>query len=117
MRSVLFPMLWRFAYGTELERLIPVVVFPDEVIYYHGKNSGWVDSNRFIQKVEENLGRPLKPDEIVSTMKPKEFFQMGYERIKPLLLDATQLPTLSGQACKPGSSCNCVYETLDALLK
>lgn len=113
----LVPNAMAFAYGTELERLIPVVVFPDEVIYYHGKNSGWVDSNRFIQKVEENLGRPLKPDEIVSTMKPKEFFQMGYERIKPLLLDATQLPTLSGQACKPGSSCNCVYETLDALLK
>ena len=113
----LVPNAMAFAYGTEFERLIPIVVFPDEVLYYHGKDNGWVDSDRFVQKVEAALGRPLKQDELALNMKPKEFFQMGFERIKPLLLDATQLPTLSGQACKPGSACNCVYETLDALLK
>ncbi len=106
----------------ERERLIPLVVFPDEVIHYQGKGAGsnhyGIDDDEFLKKVEKKLGRKLKPDEINWKISEGDFLKKGYERIRPLLLDATELETIKGSGvCAIGSPCDCVYKTLDALLK
>ena len=45
-----------------------------------------------------------------------DFIKQGYDRVKSLMLDPEQLPKV--QACTLESqSCNCVFKTLNALLK
>ena len=107
----------------EKERLIPLVIFPDEVVYYQGRTPGVattpIDDTQFRATVEQRLGRPITPEELVYQRSTPDFLQDGYERIRPLLLDATQLPTITPApaVCAIGTPCDCVYKTLDGLLK
>ncbi len=105
----------------EKERLIPLVIFPDEVLYYQGKANlapgatlTPIDGSDFQVKVEKALGRPLKPEELSWGIDKDVFLNEAYERTYPLELDASKLPTTS--SCMVSGPCDCVYKTLGSLL-
>jgi hypothetical protein len=106
-------MAWGFL--KERERLIPLVIFPDEVIHLE-EDPSYIDSDKFHANVEAKLGRSLTESEIMTTDDYSDFIKQGYDRVKRLMLDPEQLPKV--QACTLESkSCDCVFKTLNALLK
>jgi hypothetical protein len=115
----LVPNAMAWNYLQERELLIPLVVFPDEVVHFEevtkGSNGSIYDQD-FVKHVEEKLGRPLTTDEVVTNDADQDFIKQGYERIKKLMLEPANLPAM--QACTlEGKSCDCVFKTLNSLLK
>jgi hypothetical protein len=107
-------MAWDFT--TEVERLVPLVVFPDEVIHFEAYEEAF-HRDDFIKKVEKNLGRKLKEHELLSAhYQEEDFIKDGYKRVKALMLDSSSLPAMQG-CMIDGKSCACVFKTLNALLK
>jgi hypothetical protein len=109
-----------FSYLNESEILIPLVVFPDEVIHSEILKSdnyyGAIDNKEFITEVEKKIGRPLTHMETYGGSE-SQFVEQGYKDIKELLLDPDRLPAGSA-VCTPGTKgCNCVFGPLEALLK
>lgn len=111
----LVPNLMAFGFS-EKERLIPLIIFPDEVVYYQGKANGFdgeIDNEAFFKKVEENLGRPLAEEEKVWSIDPDEYKKYAFEKTKADLLEppVSSLKGLPGCAVPGGAS-----KTLDDLL-
>jgi hypothetical protein len=124
----LVPNAMALSFLSERERLVPLVIFPDEVIHLDQLskeeirkaelNSEWItlDDHKFVSEVEKKIGRPLKDFEYTAADQEKDFIKQGYDRIKKLMLDSNQLPKV--QACSlEDKSCECVFKTLNALLK
>lgn len=118
----ILPNAMAFSFGGEREMLVPLVVFPDEVVHAETAPKGLsLDADKFKENVEKKLGRPLLDSELdhyrVGTETDEMFFKKGFESIKPLLLDSTRLPAAG--SCGVGSSagCDCVYQALETLLK
>lgn len=111
----LVPNAMAFGFLKERERLIPLVIFPDEVIHLE-EDPSYIDRDKFHANVEAKLGRPLTEAEIMTTDDYSDFIKQGYDRVKRLMLDPDLLPKV--QACTLESkSCDCVFKTLNALLK
>jgi hypothetical protein len=110
-------MAWSFL--QEREVLVPLVVFPDEVVHFEEVpkgTDGYIYDQDFIKHVEQKLGRPLTTAEVVTNDTDQDFIKQGYERIKKLMLEPANLPAM--QACTlEGQSCDCVFKTLNSLLK
>ncbi len=113
-------------YSTEFERLIPLIVFPDEIIHLEDKSAipiGTPDSRiqneEFIKQVEQKLGRSLTPTEKNTYPQgEKGFINDGIEQMKSLILDQDTLPKV-GRCSIQGNlkDCNCVFSSLNLLLK
>ena len=121
----LVPNAMAFGFLSERERLVPLVIFPDEVIHFDqlskeeiNNTETWItlDDHKFVSDVEAKLGRPLKDFEYTTVDEYDDFIRQGYARIKSLMLDPVNLPKV--QACTlEDKSCECVFKTLNALLK
>lgn len=112
-------------YLYQKEHLTPLIIFPDEVAYFHDYAANPVPGvgprdpvNRkkhFLAEVEKRLNRKLTPAEISGIGTDKEFLQESFEKLKPMILEPEKLPTVS---CGLGAkSCDCLYKGLNALLK
>ncbi len=108
----------------ERERLIPLVIFPDEVVHLEvavkkNPTDAWsdIDDAEFIQKVEDKLGRRLTPAELSEySIKPSEFIEASFKQTKEVFLSPSVLEPRA--ACKiTDSSCSCLFNTLSELLK
>lgn len=117
----LVPNALAFAYG-ERERLIPLVIFPDEVVHYQGKASDGItniDNEQFIAKVTEALGRPVTPAELNAGnnggLDEPEFNKRGFDRLSTIFLNPAGA-SIQGEVCVVGSSCGCIRKALDTLL-
>lgn len=119
-----------FKFLGEREVLVPLVTFPDEVVYFEehkSKNDNFwesrINDEEFLAKVEEKLGRPLTEFEKSGTGwgNNDDFIKDGYRDIRALMLDAEKLPTQGACLVTTGASglagCNCVYSALENLLK
>lgn len=121
----LVPNAMAFGFLSERERLVPLVIFPDEVIHIDqlskeemNNTETWItlDDHKFVADVEAKLGRPLKDFEYTTVDEHEDFIRQGYDRIKALMLDPMKLPKV--QVCSlEDKSCECVFKTLNALLK
>ena len=92
-------------YLWEQEKLVPLVIFPDEVVHFHdyrkdpvegiGRNSPALRKKHYLAEVEKKLGRPLKSHEISGKGTDAEFLQESYRRLKLEVLDSSRLPKTS----------------------
>lgn len=116
----LVPNAMAFGYG-ERERLIPLVVFPDEVVYYQGKpkDGSTIVDEQFIGKVSEALGRQVTPAELNMSVHggvdETAFLKSGFERLSSIFLNPAGA-SIQGEVCVVGSSCGCIRKALDTLL-
>jgi hypothetical protein len=104
-------------YIGEREILIPLIIFPDEVVHYVdlSKTSELVEGQRFLQNVETKLGRTLTSDEIhSSTVSKKDFVKMGLNEMNDKILTTLHL---TGCLIESSASCNCSLSSLNELLK
>jgi hypothetical protein len=107
-------------YLYQKERLTPLIIFPDEVVYFHDYAENPVDGvgprdpvNRkkhFIGEVENVLGRKVTQAEIKGSGTDKDFMKESFEKLKPLILEKDRLPAA-------GAGCDCLFQALDSLLK
>ncbi len=82
-------------YAWQQERLVPLIIFPDEVLHFHDyarhpvEGVGPKDPVRrkahFLAEVEERLGRKLTAEEISGLKSDDTFLQAAFRRLKPLL--------------------------------
>ena len=112
-------MAWSFL--GEREVLVPLVVFPDEIVHFQGKLKvndphQYVDRNEFIKTVETKLGRALTPEELgIGSYSEEAFKTDGFKRVKELMLDPAKLP--ASVCTVEGANPEAVFQTLNALLK
>ncbi len=115
-------------YLYQKEKLTPLIIFPDEVVYFHDYASNPVEGvgprdpkNRkkhFIGEVENVLGRKVTAAEISGVGDDKQFMKESFERLKETLLTPEGLPKPAGGVCTiGGKSCDCLFGGLNALLK
>ncbi len=113
-------------YLYQKERLTPLIIFPDEVVFFHDYASAPVEgvgprdpSNRkkhFIGEVEKVLGRKVTAAEITGVGSDRDFVKESFERLKPMLLESDKLPNAG--ACMVGTpACDCLFQGLNSLLK
>lgn len=113
----LIPNAMASGYG-EIERLIPLVIFPDEVVYYTDKSKHpepFIKDEEFIAEVSKALGRPVTPTEINAGVDEAEFLKRGFDRLSENLLNPSGA-SIKGEVCLVGASCNCIRNALDKLL-
>jgi hypothetical protein len=112
----LVPNAMSFGYG-EKERLIPLVVFPEEVVYYRpkAKDGAAIQEEEFLGKVSEALGRPITPEEINMTLPEEEFLKKGFDRLSTTLLKR-EGESVIGVGCVVGLPCDCISKGLNKLL-
>lgn len=115
-------------YLYQKERLTPLIIFPDEVVYFHDYADNPVEGvgprdpvNRkkhFIGEVENVLGRKVTQAEIKGVGSDQDFMRESFEKLKPLILEKDRLPT-AGAGClvKGSDGCDCLFQALDSLLK
>lgn len=115
-------------YLYQKERLTPLIIFSDEVVYFHDYAENPVDGvgprdpvNRkkhFIGEVENVLGRKVTQAEIKGSGSDKDFMKESFEKLKPLILEKDRLPA-AGAGCltKGSAGCDCLFQALDSLLK
>jgi hypothetical protein len=120
-------------YISEKERLIPLVVFPDEVL--HSSMELTPESEAaFLKNVEIKLGRNLTDQELAGDVKGKYidvdmikvgdrkigsnsgFLKQGFVEIKDLFLDASSFPNITDACILNNENCNCAFAALDSLL-
>ena len=114
----LVPNALAFGYG-EIERLIPLVIFPDEVVHYQGKVNGqttYIDNDAFLAKVTEAIGRPIDPKEINAGVDEQEFLKRGFDRLSDLLLEEPGATAIQGVGCVVGMPCDCIQQGFKKLL-
>jgi hypothetical protein len=100
-------------YG-EAEKLIPLVVFPDEVVLYE-KGTEPINTDEFIKKVSSALGRDVKPNEISSGEDNAKLLKKGFDRFTTLIFDS-EGKIVKTPGCIIGKPCNCVRTALSKLL-
>jgi hypothetical protein len=113
----LIPNAMAFGYG-EIERLIPLVIFPDEVVHYEDRSKmteAFVKDDEFLKVVGEKLGRPVTATEINAGVDETEFLKRGFDRLNDDLLNPAGA-SIKGEVCLVGNSCNCIRTALDKLL-
>jgi hypothetical protein len=107
-----------FSYTSEVESLVPLVIFPDEVVHYVDLRKDpsvyALDNNKFYAEIEAKIGRALTEAEKSTTISSDKFIDNGYERLKRLFLDPKKLPKVT--PCVAEGSPD-VFKTLDFLLK
>lgn len=103
----------------EYERLIPLVVFPDEVVYYQGKKSRTeytpINDEEFMARVAERLGRPVTAAEANIGINDEEFMKRGFDRMSALMFEPVAT-SIKGNACQIGLPCDCIRNGLSRLL-
>lgn len=115
-------------YLYQKEKLTPLIIFPDEVVYFHDYASDPVEGvgprdpkNRkthFLGEVEKVLGRKVTPAEISGVGDDRQFMKESFERLRQTLLTPDGLPKPKGGACSIGvQSCDCLFGGLNSLLK
>jgi hypothetical protein len=115
-------------YLYQKERLTPLIIFPDEVVFFHDYAANPVEgvgprdpANRkkhFIGEVEKVLGRKVTQAEIQGVGTDKDFMKESFEKLKPLILEKDKLPSVGAGCLVQGSGgCNCLFQALDSLLK
>jgi hypothetical protein len=105
-----------FNYG-EKERLIPLIVFPEEVVYYQSnkKDLTPINQDEFLGKVATALGRPIDPIEVNTPLTEEEFVKTGFDSLTKNLLRLDE-PSIQGSACVVGLPCDCIRKGFDKLL-
>lgn len=110
------------------EMLTPLFIFPDEVVHFHdyarnpvegvGPRSPEVRKKHFIGELEKKLGRKVTDVELSGKGNEKDFMKVSYEKLKEMVLEKESLPKV-GPACAIGGSgsCDCLFKSLNALLK
>jgi hypothetical protein len=109
----------------EYERLIPLIVFPDEVVHLEvapkidANNYGTLNESDFIKEVEKKIGRKVNKMELSShNLSYFHFVQDSVEQTNLSFLDPSLLPKVGACSIQGGNnSCNCLFKTLNALLK
>jgi hypothetical protein len=110
----LVPNGMAFGYG-EAERLIPLVVFPDEVVYHRPKGGGTISTEKFVKEVSKALGRPVKKTELVSGLNNEKLIKSGFDRFTTLFFDP-EGKVVKTPGCVIGKPCDCVRAALSQLL-
>jgi hypothetical protein len=103
----------------EREILIPLIIFPDEVIHYvdQSRTKTRINVENFKKEVEIKIKREILPEEEFSTRVSEEQFKIhGTRDLKDQIfgagLEAPSVCSLSGP-----SDCQCLYTRLNSLLK
>jgi len=114
----------------EFERLIPLIIFPDEILHLEEVNFEQLNpenfgemypikDERFLLQVEEKLGRPIT---ILESHPPYEaqdhFMKEAFSRSREFFLEHQNLPrvglcTIDGKT----GGCDCIFKTLSVLLQ
>jgi hypothetical protein len=105
-------------YPHEKELLIPLIIFPDEVLYYEDKSKSveYIKDENFLKEVEARLGRPLKPFEKEGWfVDKKEFLKTGLAEFHEQILSPES--KLSVGCVLDSKGCDCLYMSLSNLLK
>jgi hypothetical protein len=112
-------------YLYQKEKLVPLVVFPDEVVHFHdyarnpvegvGPRDPKARRIHFLGAVESKLGRKLSSDEISGTGADRDFVRENFERLQKLLLTPETLPAPASPApgAKKCSTCRCLWGALN----
>lgn len=98
-------------YVGEQERLIPLIVFPDEVVHYDEVSGKSMDE--FVTEVEKKIGRPLTAAE--RNPADARYFAQAVENNQRLYLAPESLPAASGPTCLSNTS-EGLFKTLNSLL-
>lgn len=116
----LVPNALAVGYLGEQERLIPLIVFPDEIVHYENYKDQPYDANRsasFKAAVEKKIGRPVTKAETSMAETSADFLKGSVNYAQDNFLTASNL-------AKPKSAGTCLsangeglFKTLDALLK
>jgi hypothetical protein len=114
-----------YGYKSEFERLIPLVVFPDEILYLeefdyiNDHTYVSIDNAKFIKAVEEKLGRSLLPHELDAYPGGEgQFMEDGSVQARKLFLDPDVLPKVGACSIQGNlNNCNCIFTTLNNMLK
>jgi hypothetical protein len=104
-------------YAGEQERLIPLIVFPDEVVYFEEAKGGTLlPNNDFYAQVEQRLGRPLTDAE--KTPIGENYFSDAVKNNQQAFLspDAITAPAPNGKTCLSNTS-EGLFSALNELLK
>lgn len=116
----LVPNALAVGYLGEQERLIPLIVFPDEIVHYENYTDRPYDANRsaaFKAEVEKKIGRPVTKAEMSMAETPADFLKGSVNYAQDNFLTASNLPKpKSAGACLTANG-EGLFKTLDALLK
>ncbi len=108
-------------YLWEQEKLVPLIIFPDELIYFHdywgnpvegvGPKDPVARKKHFLAEVENKLSRKLTRQEISGTGNSTGFLGDGFERLKSFFEDNDTKSVLRVGG-KKGSSCKEIFGSL-----
>lgn len=100
-------------FSNEEEKLVPLVVFPDEVVHFE-ESANVIDKDKFIKAVEGKVGRALTVEELSGLPDDKRKIRIAedYAKLQPLLNpEPADVP-------KPtGSGGNCLVDYLKLIAK
>ena len=109
------------------EMLTPLFIFPDEVVHFHdyarnpvagvGPKSPEVRKKHFIAELETKIGRTVSAVEITGKGSEKEFLKRSYQALTGMVLQKDELPSSGAGCALNSSSCKCLFQTLNSLLK
>jgi len=113
-----------YAIASEREVLIPLIVFPDEIVHLEDagldelKNPLPIIEKKFLAEVERKLGRSLTLAETTNYgATGTEFVKTAVQESKDSFLNPKTHPGFTGCNIQGPKSCDCIFETLNALLK
>lgn len=116
----LVPNALAVGYLGEQERLIPLIVFPDEIVHYEnftGKVYEGTPTSFFASEVEKKIGRSVTKAERSMLETPENFLKGSVNHAQDAFLSPTSLPAPKTAGTCLSANGEGLFKTLDALLK
>ncbi len=94
-RRLIYNVVSNYDYESEL--LVPLVIFPDEVLHFEEVENGSIDSSKFRKAVEAKIGRVLTIKELNRDEDLSNSILKNYVKLQPILNpDPLNIPQKSG---------------------
>ncbi len=116
----LVPNALAVGYLGEQERLIPLIVFPDEIVHYEDFTGKVFEGDKnayFAGEVEKKLGRSITKAERTMLETPENFLKRSVNYGQSSFLSASSLPTPKSAGACLSATGEGLFTTLNALLK
>lgn len=116
----LVPNALAVSYLGEQERLIPLIVFPDEIVHYENFTGKVFEGDKvtfFANEVEKKVGRSITKAERSMLETPANFLKGSVNYGQNAFLSASSLPAPKSAGTCLSANGEGLFKTLDALLK